>query len=79
MLMNNIDTVFPRIIARGDYFFFFPLQKGAIIRGRRLSKAPVTVQARNLGPTKQTSPFCFDKWWLYIMLSAKLLKPLSWI
>ena len=64
MLMNNTDTVFPRIIAGGDYFFFSH-QKGAIIRGRRLSKVPVTVQAQNAGPTKQTSPFSFGNWWLY--------------
>ena len=59
MQMSNTDTVFPRIMAGGDYFFFSH-QEGAIIRVRRLSKVPVTVHTRNAGPTKQTSPFCFD-------------------
>ena len=46
MQTSNTDTVFPRIMARGD---FFSHQKGVIIRGRRLSKVPVTVPG-NWGP-----------------------------
>lgn len=56
----------------GRLFLFFSHQKGAIILGRGLSKVPVTVQTQNAGP------FCFDTDG-YIMLSAKLLKPLSWM
>ena len=36
----NINTVFPRIIAGGDYFFF--ASKGAIIRGKRLFQILLT-------------------------------------
>ena len=37
VLVTTTVHVFPRIIARGDYFFYL-FQKGAIIQGRRLFK-----------------------------------------
>ena len=43
----NINTVFPRIIAGGDYFFF--ASKGAIIRGKRLSHQIITSNELNMG------------------------------
>ena len=43
----NINTVFPRIIAVGDYFFF--ASKGAIIRGKRLSHQIITSNELNMG------------------------------
>ena len=59
MLMNNTDTVFPRIIARGD-FLFFSHQKWAIINSREASlESPGNCSGPKCGSYKANQSILF--------------------